>query len=199
MNFDIFIPTSLNGSPGFSRIRRSRPYAAIPAEAGIPVSCIRITFSKNSGSRVHSMHRSSTGRESRLQCILCTVLLPHSISGFFSQSSAEDTACPLVIPPLKCRHVVVGTRFCASAAPPNAGNAVLEQRPLPILPTAFHGDPAKTSTPESSLSLLSSVVKEQNSRVHSMHRSSTALHIRVLFSKFSRRYRLPPRYPSSQV
>jgi hypothetical protein len=50
--------------------------------------------------------------------------------------------------PLKCRHVVVGTRFCASAARPNAGNAVLEQRPLPILPTAFHGDPAKTSTPE---------------------------------------------------
>jgi hypothetical protein len=52
------------------------------------------------------------------------------------------------VPPLKWRHVVVGTRFCASAARPNAGNAVLEQRPLPILPTAFHGDPAKTSTPE---------------------------------------------------
>jgi hypothetical protein len=52
-------------------------------------------------------------------------------------------------PPLKWRHVVVGTRFCASAARPTAGNAVLEQRPLPILPTAFHGDPAKKSTPES--------------------------------------------------
>jgi hypothetical protein len=50
--------------------------------------------------------------------------------------------------PLKCRHVVVGTRFCASAARPNAGNAALERRPLPILPTAFHGDPAKKSPPE---------------------------------------------------
>jgi hypothetical protein len=51
--------------------------------------------------------------------------------------------------PLKCRHVVVGTRFCASAARPNAGNAALERQPLPILPTAFHGDPVKKSTPES--------------------------------------------------
>jgi len=62
MNFDIFIRTSLDGSPGFSRIRRSRQYAAIPAgipptEAGTPVSCIWIIFSKSS--RVHSMHRSS--------------------------------------------------------------------------------------------------------------------------------------------
>jgi hypothetical protein len=58
---------------------------------------------------------------------------------------------PGSIPALKWRHVVVGTRFCASAARPTAGNAVLEQRPLPILPTAFHGDPAKTSTPERSI------------------------------------------------
>jgi hypothetical protein len=50
--------------------------------------------------------------------------------------------------PLKCRHFVVGTRFCASAARPTAGNAVLEQRPLPILPTAFQCDPVKKSIPE---------------------------------------------------
>jgi hypothetical protein len=50
--------------------------------------------------------------------------------------------------PLKCRHVVVGTRFCASAARPNAGNAALERQPLPILPTAFHCDPVKKSPPE---------------------------------------------------
>jgi hypothetical protein len=46
------------------------------------------------------------------------------------------------------RSAVVGTRFGASAARPTAGNTALERQPLPILPTAFHGDPAKTSPPE---------------------------------------------------
>ncbi len=45
MNVEILIRTSLDGSPGFSRIRRSRQYAAAPAgippaEAGIPVNCV---------------------------------------------------------------------------------------------------------------------------------------------------------------
>jgi hypothetical protein len=47
--------------------------------------------------------------------------------------------------PLKCRHFVVGTRFCASAARPNAGNTALERQPLPVPLTAFQRDPAKKS------------------------------------------------------
>jgi hypothetical protein len=39
----------------------------------------------------------------------------------------------------KCRHFGVGTRFCASAAHPNAGNAALERRPLPALKCRHFG------------------------------------------------------------
>jgi hypothetical protein len=46
---------------------------------------------------------------------------------------------------LKCRRFVVGTRFCASAARPNAGNTALERQRLPVLPTVFQCDPAKKS------------------------------------------------------
>jgi len=60
----------------------------------------------------------------------------------------QDVDMTLGTAALKWRYFGVGTRFCASAARPNAGNAALERRPLPILSTAFHGDPAKTSTPE---------------------------------------------------
>jgi len=49
---------------------------------------------------------------------------------------------------LRCRHVVVGTRFCASATRPDAGRALLDRWSLPREPTAFHCDLAKTSTRE---------------------------------------------------
>jgi len=50
---------------------------------------------------------------------------------------------------LRCKHVVVGTRFCASAPRPDAGRALLDRRSLPREPTAFNCDPAKKSTLES--------------------------------------------------
>jgi hypothetical protein len=51
--------------------------------------------------------------------------------------------------PLRCRLFVVGTRFCASVARPDAGNVLLERWFLPVQPTAFQCDPAKKSTLES--------------------------------------------------
>ncbi len=50
---------------------------------------------------------------------------------------------------LRCRHIVVGTRFCASAARPDVGRALREQRSLPREPTTFQCDLAKKSTLES--------------------------------------------------
>jgi len=49
---------------------------------------------------------------------------------------------------LRCRLFMVGTRFCASAARPNAENTALERQPLPLPLTALHCDPAKKSTLE---------------------------------------------------
>jgi hypothetical protein len=43
---------------------------------------------------------------------------------------------------------MVGTRFCASAARPNAENTALKWQPLPVPLTAFQYDPAKPSTLE---------------------------------------------------
>jgi hypothetical protein len=43
---------------------------------------------------------------------------------------------------------VVGTRFCASAGRPDARNALLKRRSLPVSPTAFHCALAKKSTLE---------------------------------------------------
>jgi hypothetical protein len=43
---------------------------------------------------------------------------------------------------------MVGTRFCASAARPNAENTALKWQPLPVPLTAFQYDPAKPSTRE---------------------------------------------------
>jgi hypothetical protein len=127
-----------------------------------------MNIEKQSGYICSRRFRQNTpqSQESRLQPVAgrrpAEAGTPGAMSRVFAQTSSrsrrsrQDAAVPAGIPPaeagtpgpLKCRHFVVGTRFCASAAHPNAGNAVLEQRPLPILPTAFHGDPAKTSTPE---------------------------------------------------
>jgi len=52
------------------------------------------------------------------------------------------------VTPVRCRCFVVGTRRNASAARPGVRDAVLEWRPLPVLPGAFHCDLAKKFTPE---------------------------------------------------
>jgi uncharacterized protein len=49
---------------------------------------------------------------------------------------------------LRCRLFIVGTRFCASAARPNAEHTALERQRLPLPLTAFQRDPAKKSTLE---------------------------------------------------
>jgi long-chain acyl-CoA synthetase len=54
----------------------------------------------------------------------------------------------LIVTPLRCRLFMVGTRFCASAARPNAEHTALERQRLPLPLTAFQRDPAKKSTLE---------------------------------------------------